>query len=173
MDYFHLFPLHETVPSFCLIIRDSLSTFCELSPSHRGTSTDAAKALTLFFSRYGYNVDWCMSDRGSHFVNSTVRKVMETTRTKQHMHQPYAKWSNGTVERAVRTARNAFRLVLEDMGIPPDQWVSAIPLVQMILNSNKRRDLGYKSPIEIFTGIPQTNPVKGIVITGADFNVRR
>ena len=168
MDYMHIFPLHNTIPTYLLVIRDNLSTFCELTPSHRGTTTDAARALCMWFSRYGYNTSVLMSDRGSHFITDVIRKIAETTRTKQHFHQPYCKWSNGTVERTVRSAREAFRLVMHDMGLTAEQWTDAIPLVQMILNTNKRRDLGYKSPIEIFTGIPQKNPLKGLVTTGAD-----
>ena len=168
MDYMQVFPLHAEIPSFVLIIRDNFSTFCELTPSHRATSIDAAKALCQWFSRYGYKVTYLLSDRGSHFIASTVRRLVEMTRTKQHFHQPYAKWSNGTVERSVRVAREAFRLVIEDMGLTPAQWPQAVPLVQMIMNTNKRRDLGYKSPAEIFTCIPQTHPIKGLAVTGTN-----
>ena len=154
----HIFPRHEEIKSFLLIIRCNFSTFCELTPSHYGTTTDAARALCNWFGRYGYNTKFLMSDRGSEFISHVMRKVAEATRTKQHFHQPYCKWSNGTVERAVpvRSAREAFRLVMEDMGLTATQWEDAVPLVQMILNTNKRRDLGYKSPIQIFTGIRKT-----------------
>ena len=118
MDYFHLFPLHETVPSFCLIIRDSLSTFCELSPSHRGTSTDAAKALTLFFSRYGYNVDWCMSDRGSHFVGEVFKELCSFLNIKQNLHCAWRPESSGILERQHRTLKDALYIVSKELDQP-------------------------------------------------------
>ena len=119
MDYMHIFPRHEEIKSFLLIIRCNFSTFCELTPSHYGTTTDAARALCNWFGRYGYNTKFLMSDRGSEFISHVMRKVAEATRTKQHFHQPYCKWSNGTVERAVRSAREAFRLPLSYFAAAP------------------------------------------------------
>ena len=40
MDYMHIFPRHDEIKSFLLIIRCNFSTFCELTPSHYGTTTD-------------------------------------------------------------------------------------------------------------------------------------
>ena len=96
-----------------------------------------------------------MSDKGTHFLNETIREIAQLNKTHHHFTLAYFPWSNGTVEVVCRELQRATRAILHEFQLPAKMWRKTISMVQGALNNSKLKRLKDKCPMEIFTGHPQ------------------
>ncbi|PLW53498.1 hypothetical protein PCANC_07210 [Puccinia coronata f. sp. avenae] len=101
--------------------------------------------------RFGYYPTTIHLDRGSEFINSTLKEFCASHLIKQRVSDPYTPQQNGLAERFNRTILESMRTILEDSGVDKRFWnevakVSFLTLNQIPAHRSK------KSPFELFKG---------------------
>lgn len=116
---------------YVLTIACAGSAFVVLAPLEHKGGLDVARAIYPIFSMLGPPAT-VQSDGGSEFTNAIIAKYFELAGVNLRFSAPYHPQSNGLVERAVGTVRNAILKLLEGKV---DNWDLALPSVQFALNS--------------------------------------
>jgi hypothetical protein len=110
----------------------------------------AAQALLQHMGRYGASSQ-IRSDRGSQFVNETIKELLHLVGTEHCMTTAYSKEENAIVERANKEVMRHLRAIVFHKKIVSDWSVNDIPMVQRILNSEVKESLGV-SPAQLLFG---------------------
>jgi hypothetical protein len=96
-------------------------------------------------------------DRGSHFKNEMVRRVQKKGQASFH----YGELP--VVERHYRVSLHAsytcFRAVLSELKMYADEWAEVVNMVQIVLNNSLSTRLNKRTPMEVFTGHADINPL--------------
>lgn len=159
MDFLFMGDSGPYNPKYTLILKDDFSSYVWLWPSECATGANAADALSTWISSFG-QIDWLVTDQGSHFSNELMRGLTKDLHTKHHFTTAYCPWANGTVERVCREVIRASRALLSEMRLPPKDWPAVLEAVQCVINQAPLKRLGfrtnepsvYRTPLEVFTG---------------------
>ena len=146
---------------YILVIKDDLSSYIWLMPTISAHAVTTAECLNKWFAAFGTVSTW-VSDKGSHFLNETIREIAQLNKNHHHFTLAYCPWSNGTVEVVCRELQRATRAILHEFQLPAKMWRTTVSIVQGALNNSKLKRLHNKCPMEIFTGHPQDSPVSSI-----------
>lgn len=74
--------------------------------------------------------------------------------------------SNGTVESVCKEVLRSTRALLSEFLLKPNEWPRVLCIVQSILNHSKRRSLGDRAPVTVFTGLLADNPLRTLLPEG-------
>lgn len=126
------------------VLVDAFSKWVEVIPMH-STSTDAViKALRALFATHGLP-DEIVSDNGPQLTASVFELFLAGLGIRRCLIAPYHPASNGLVERAVRSAKEA----LGRMG--PGGWAAKVAEYLLIQHSTPC-PMTNRSPAELFMG---------------------
>lgn len=152
---------------YVLILRDDLSSYTWIWPSKAACADEAATALAKWISCFGTPV-WLVTDQGSHFVNHTLKELTKEFRVQHHFTTAYSPWSNGSVERVCREVLCAFKSLLSEWKLAPNDWPCVTECTQSIINHAPLRRLGlrdkqnprvFRTPLEVFTSLKPSRPL--------------
>jgi transposase InsO family protein len=146
-----IWPASKEGHRYILTIVDSSTRFCATVPIK--LKSDVAATISFLVDveakQFGYYPTTIHSDRGSEFLNSTLKAFCASHLIKQRISDPYTPQQNGLAERFNRTILESLRTILEDSGIDKRFWnkiakVSSLTLNQIPTHRSK------KSPFELF-----------------------
>jgi hypothetical protein len=138
---------------YILTLVNSCTRFCAAIPIK--LKSDVAETISFLVNveakRFGYYPTTIHSDRGSKFINSTMKEFCTSHLIKQQVSDPYIPQQNGLAERFNRTILESMRTILEDSEVNKQFWneiakVSSLTLNQIPAHCSK------KSPFELFKG---------------------
>ena len=106
-------------------------------PEAKAVSEATAEQTAIFIyekiiCRYGYSTK-ILSDRGSHFKNQMIEKLMEKFQIKHLFSTPYHPQTNGLVERYNRTLCESLAKTVEN----EDEWDTLIAPVLFAYRTSK------------------------------------
>lgn len=152
---------------YILLIKDDLSSFVWLWPTHSATGDAAVDAITTWISTFGA-MEWIVSDQGPHFNCELFKGVTSDLKVNHHFTTAYSPWANGTVERVCKEVLRACQALLLEFKLSPKEWPSVTECIQSILNQSPLKRLGlrdksdpqvYRSPLEVFTSHLPSRPL--------------
>lgn len=76
---------------------------------------------------------------------------------------PYSPWSNGRIDRLGNELLRAFRSILSELHMPPEECPDLLPLVQSALNNAPSLQRSDIAPIAAFTAMETTTPVSTFI----------
>ena len=134
-----------TVYRYILTIQDVFSRYLWLRPLRRKTSSTVARNLLLIYRERGPpRILQC--DNGGEFKGNT-RKACKGIDNKIINSRAYHPQSQGKVGRSYRTLRDKIRYDLPGEGC---NWVRELPKYQSVINDDVKRELGGRSPFQIY-----------------------
>ncbi|OWZ14126.1 hypothetical protein PHMEG_00012437 [Phytophthora megakarya] len=148
---------------YVLVLKDSLTHYCELFPCSTPTANVAAEGLIDWYKRYGCPFR-LFSDQGVHFRNHTVDYLCARLKIERTFSPVYTPWLNDTVERFNRDLLQVLRALLIDYGLDFHEWPYLLPVVQANINHTNMRSLAGHSPAELFTGLESPSPLDMIEV---------
>ena len=129
IDYIGPFP----DKGYVMVIIDTFTRWVELFHSPEATGHNAAQNLFQHFGRFGAPTQ-IRSDRGSHFVNSTIAEFLSLVGTQHCLTLAYSSQQNAIVERVNKEINRHIRsLTFESNSV--DDYKHTLPIVQRILNA--------------------------------------
>eukprot|EP00762_Andalucia_godoyi_P008723 ANDGO_04722.mRNA.1 Retrovirus-related Pol polyprotein from transposon 17.6 len=134
---------------YILVAVDCFSRFAELRATKRATAEEAASFLVELFGRYGAP-KYLRSDQGAQFVASVIQQFLSAVGTRPAYTIAYRPQSNGIVERANGEVGRHLRSIVMDRRLS-ENWHTALPFVQRILNSTVHSAIG-TSPSRLLFG---------------------
>ena len=149
MDTIGPLPTDEDKNAYILVLIDCFSRFVELYAIPSTEARPCAKCLINFTGRYGAP-EYLLSDRGSQFVNQTIKEMLRIMGTQQMLSLAYSKQENAIVERANKEIMRHLRGIVFDTRIK-NEWSLVLPLVQRIMNSHPHDSIGV-APAQIIFG---------------------
>jgi len=122
---------------YIFTVIDSFSRYFFAIATCRDRAIDAAKALVrevlLKFNFIPKNIS---SDRGTHFTSEVMSQLQKELGVKQHLSTAWHPESNGIVERAHRTMKNALYSTCAEKGC---DWATALPYIVNSMNMAKNK----------------------------------
>jgi hypothetical protein len=152
--------------SECCHMVDSMSTFHLLYSTESTTAVEAALALQHWIINFGFPT-WIISDRGSAFISELFHEITTLFKVQHQMVVAHTHTGNGKVERGHRTFLAMLRALLSELRIPSEDWEELLPLIQHGINNTPSKNLAGRAPIEIFLGLPRSDPLDGILLSRA------
>jgi transposase InsO family protein len=119
---------------YILVVIDCFTRWTELYLCPQATAEHTARKLLEHVGRYGAPLQ-LLSDRGSHFVNEVITKLLTLFGTEHCLNIAYSKEESAIVERQNREINRHLRNMFFHSGVIND-YVQAIPLVMRIVNSS-------------------------------------
>lgn len=173
-DFIYLGPSTST-DKYSLVLKDYFSSYCWIEPVDSANAENAALILAKWNRVFTAPSIW-VSDQGPQFINS----AMDLLATDYHiLHKPvvaYSTWANGTVEALMRTILAAFRAMLLELKLAPQNWKDIVHAIPVVLNGARLERLGrnedgrLRSPLQVMTGILPNRSIARIVPNDAPTN---
>ncbi|KNZ49530.1 hypothetical protein VP01_495g5 [Puccinia sorghi] len=109
---------------YILTVVDSCTRFCAAIPIKvkSEVAETIAHLVGVEAKRLGYYPTTLHSDRGSEFLNSTLKEFCKSHLIKQRTSDAYTPQQNGLAERFNRTILESMRTILEDSGVDKRLW---------------------------------------------------
>ena len=98
----------------------------------------------------GHTVKVFMTDNGSEFINTDVKRVLNGIEHRTAM--PYSAEQNGCAERENRTLVEAARSMLAAKELPKKLWAEAVFTASYVLNRTGKSSVEGKTPYELWYG---------------------
>lgn len=143
---------------YVLVLKDDFSGYAWLEPTKSANAEHTASTLARWNHTFTSPVTW-VSDQGSHFINETLRTMASDHRISHRPTIAYSPWTNGTVERINRDVLAAYRALIAELNLAPQDWPSIVGLLPTILNEAPLSRLGkdasgnMRCPLQVMTGI--------------------
>lgn len=145
---------------YTLPLKDNFSGYCWIEPTEAANFECAAYTLARWSRRFTFtSPEVWISDRGSHFINATLKTMAEEYKILHKLTPAYSPWSNGTVERMNKDVIAAFRAMIAEAKLAPEDWPDITRPVQTVLNKAPLERLGRnadgsaRTPLQVMTGI--------------------
>jgi transposase InsO family protein len=151
---------------YLVCVKDDLSRFLYIEPAKRATADAAAHVLNRYVANFHKVPEMWTTDGGSHFQNTTLKRMTTMMTTKHHITTPHAPWANGKVEAVFKGVRRQLIVLLQQTSTEEKDWHHLVPALQYALNNHTLVDLGGKAPAEVFLGRRPTTPFD--VVLGDD-----
>jgi transposase InsO family protein len=119
---------------YILVIIDTFTRWVELFHTPDNTALSTAKCLLQHFGRFGAPSQ-LRSDNGPHFIADVIREFLSLVGTQHCLTLAYSKEENAIVERCNKEINRHLRALTYD-NLSLDDYITSIPFVQRILNSN-------------------------------------
>ena len=129
---------------------DVFSRFHWLAPLERKTSSNVRKELQRIYKEHGVP-ERLQSDNGGEFKKH-VKKYCEENKIKMVRCRPYNPKAQGKVERSHRVLRGKIYYDMMSQKKTGVNWVKNLPDYMKCVNNEKREELAWKSPFEIYYG---------------------
>jgi transposase InsO family protein len=118
---------------YIMVIIDTFTRWVELFPSPRADAKHASLNLFQHFGRFGVPAQIRL-DRGSHFVNETIKEFLALVGTQHCLTLAYSSQQNAIVERVNKEINHHITaLTFETNSV--DDYAMTLPIVQRILNA--------------------------------------
>jgi hypothetical protein len=118
---------------YVMVIIDTFTRWVELFLAQLADAKHAAYCLFQHFGRFGAPTQ-IRSDRGSHFVNETIKQFLGLVGTQQSLTLAYSSQQNAIVERVNKEInRHITALTFDTNSV--DDYEMTLPIVQRILNA--------------------------------------
>ncbi|KAL0235185.1 hypothetical protein GEMRC1_001767 [Eukaryota sp. GEM-RC1] len=154
------FSIDSSGYKYVIVFIDAFSRFTVLKPVTSITANDCAYALIeSVISHYGIPSK-IHSDNGSEFANKIFKDLCTILNISTSFSIPYAHESNGLVERRNREVNKHLKRFLYDTN-SHEHWSSQIPMVQILLNSQKSSVTQF-TPYQLIFGAevdPRSHPI--------------
>lgn len=158
MDFLYMGVAAEQDFKYLLVLKDDLSSYTWLLPSHAPDAESAANALEKWIAAFG-SMSWIVSDRGSHFSARMIDSLTTEAKVRHHFTTAYCPWANGSVERLCKEVLRASKALLSEWKLPAKKWPSIVSCVQSVINQAPVERLGksddggtWRTPMQVFTG---------------------
>lgn len=135
---------------YILSLMDIFSRFHWLFPLESKQSIKIAKALKKIYAEHGLPKR-LQSDNGGEFKKH-VETFCKTSKIKMIRCRPYHPQAQGKVERSHRVLRRKIHYDMMKHKNKGVNWAKELPDYAKCLNNEKREELGWKSPFEIYYG---------------------
>ena len=132
---------------YILSVMDVFSRYIWLAPLPTKSSRDVARELKKIYERDG-PPDRLQSDQGLEF-HGRVENICKTYKIRS---RPYLPQSQGKVERSHRRLRDKMMFDLLAMKGKGINWAKTLPRYCRVLNEEKKEELGWLSPFEVYYG---------------------
>jgi transposase InsO family protein len=136
---------------YILTVVDSHSRYCSAIPIK--AKSDMAEVLIntidLEAKRFGYYPNVIHSDRGTEFINKTLKAFCNQHLIRSRVSDPYTPQQNGLAERHNRTILESLRTIIKDSGLSQRFWSNIIKVSTLTLNQIPAHK-SKKSPFEMF-----------------------
>lgn len=93
-----------------------------------------------------------LSDRAQVEISARVKDILRALYIGDWQSEPYHQHQNPS-ERRYQTLKAATNRILNRTGAPPETWLLALQYVSYVLNRLAHESLGWRSPLEVLTGI--------------------
>ena len=148
-----------------LVITDRHSKAIILAPCKPTlTSKEFADLFVkVAFTRIGVPREW-ISDNDTVFSAKEYKEILKALKIKEHFAAPYAKGSQGQVERTNQTTATLLRCVLAEYDEEHSQWPRLLPIVEYFYNATPTYSTGL-APFEMYQGYVPGRTLDDINIT--------
>ena len=133
---------------YILSLLDVFSRFHWLVPLERKLSSHVVREIKKIYSVHGQPIR-LQSDNGGEFKKH-VELFCPRRRIRMIRSRPYNPKAQGKVERSHRVIRTKIRFDLMRQKKVGVNWVKSLPEYMKCINNEKREELGWKSPFEIY-----------------------
>ena len=137
-------PRSKTGNQYLLTIMCAATRYPEAIPLRKITSTSVVKALTKFFSTYGFP-RVIQTDQGTNFQSRLFKQVLKTLNVKHSVSSPYHPESQGALERWHQTLKSMLRKYSIETG---KSWDEGITFVLFAARDAVQESLGF-SPADL------------------------
>jgi hypothetical protein len=153
-----------------LLLVDAFTKFTILLPLRTLTGAETFKQLESNITMFGKPTR-VISDRGTNFSDRMVQNLYQLLGIDHHMIATGASRANGQVEKYVGTVISLLTIELAKV----QEWTSAIPKVQLALNSTVQKTTGF-SPLRLLIGrnanvAPVQNLIESLPSTESNINL--
>ena len=135
---------------YILSVMDVFSRYLWLVPLPTKSSRGIARELKKIYERDG-PPDRLQSDQGLEF-HGRVENICKKYRIRRIRSRPYYPQSQGKVERSHRRLRDKMMFDLLAMKGKGINWAKNLPRYCRVLNEEKKEELGWLSPFEVYYG---------------------
>lgn len=140
---------------YFLLCKDEHSEYCFVFLLPDKTKLVVARKLDELITRFEAESGCCIknihSDRGSEFLNETVKFLLDKERITSSQSASYTPAQNGKIEREMGSTTNMARTMLLASGLPINLWSEAIRTACYIRNRLPTKK-NSSTPFERFTG---------------------
>ena len=157
-DWAGPFPPSVAGYQYILLIVDAFTSYTMALKYRYKSAENTADALFNWISLFGVPHRWT-SDNDSTFVAETISTLRSLMNIHDEVVPSYSPSTQGSVERAVRTLKEAFTTSLHynDQQVNPIDWPTLI--YASVFNSNCLERLGGLSPFELWCGRKPQDPL--------------
>lgn len=136
---------------YILTVVDSHTRFCSAIPikAKSEVATVLSDSIDLEAKRFGYYPTVLHSDRGTEFLNATLKEFCNKHLIRSRTSDPYTPQQNGLAERYNRTILESLRTILKDSSFPLRFWNDIVKVSTLTLNQIPAHK-SKKSPFEQF-----------------------
>ena len=152
-EVIHADYLYINKHGYILVIVDSLSRKTFLKHTKKATGAAMAEAL-LDFNAYFLLPEKCvlMTDNGSHFANTLLKKLTADLRMTTNFTVAYAPWTNGSAESANKPILRLLQTMVSEYSLHESEWPKLLNPIMHVLNNRKRERCGGLTPNQVFFG---------------------
>lgn len=145
------FCAYTSAPVHFVILRDDFSglTWTKAVPDQ--TASQVCPVIADWLSSYPPPA-FIASDSGPSFRNNVMQQLRTMYKMQAYHHLPHNHKANGSVEVAIRYARQTLLALRSEHASPPHEWHLLLPLLQTCLNSAPQPSRGGLSAMEIAFG---------------------
>ena len=148
-------PKSKTGNQFVLTIMCAATRFPEAIPLRTITSKSVIRALTKFFSTFGFPKS-LQTDQGTNFLSRIFKQVLQSLSITHKVSSAYHPESQGALERWHQTFKSVLRKYCLDTG---KCWDEGVPFALFALRETVQESLGF-SPAELVFGHTVRGPLK-------------
>lgn len=148
-------PKAKSGQQFLLTIMCTATRFPEAIPLRTITAKNVIKALTIFFSTFGFP-KVIQTDQGTNFLSKHFKQFLFSLSITHQVSSAYHPESQGALERWHQTLKTVLRKYCFETGT---SWDEAVPLALFALREAVQESLGF-SPAELVFGHAVQGPLK-------------
>jgi transposase InsO family protein len=136
---------------YILTVVDSHTRFCSAIPikAKSEVASVLSDSISLEAKRFGYYPSVIHSDRGTEFLNKSMKEFCIEHLIRTRTSDPYTPQQNGLAERHNRTILESLRTILKDSGFSHKYWSNIVKVSTLTLNQIPAHK-SKKSPFEMF-----------------------
>lgn len=135
---------------YILSVMDVFSRYLWLAPLQKKSSRCTTSELQKIYERHG-PPGRLQSDQGLEFYGR-MENLCKKYKIRRIRSRPYHPQSQGKVERSHRRLHDKMRYDLLSMKKKGVNWAKTLPTYCRILNEEKKEELGWLSPFEVYYG---------------------
>lgn len=157
-----------------LVLKDGLSNYCWLKPTHSANAEHVAKILAKWIQIFSA-LEIRVSDQRSHLKNEVISEIARTHHMCHHQTVAYSSCANGTVESSMKSILSASGSLLAELKLAPSSWMTVVSVVATALSYSNLERLGQRpnglagTSLEVITEIQPEKPILQVLLK--DFSI--